>query len=118
MATNKYKQKRRPEKDGPMFELLHAIREYKSKELVLLVEKRTGQKINKSTIDNWRNNKTRYASTRTERLCLKAIDIVLLQVPKYRVPEVKALLNTEPIQIPLPRSVRVRDQRLRQIATH
>ena len=95
MAQVKYKQKRRPEKDTPMFELLHAIRNIKATELSEMIAKKTKQRVAPQTIRNWRNNKTRYASSRTERLALKAVNIQLMQIPENRIKEVQNLLKAQ-----------------------
>lgn len=97
MALANYKQKRKPERDTPMFELLHAIRDIKATELSRMIEKKTKERVAPQTIRNWRNNNTRYASSRTERLALAAVDISLLQIPKHKLREVKALLKADEI---------------------
>lgn len=95
MAKIKYRQKRKWERDTPMFELLHAIRDINATELSRIIEKKTKKTVAPQTIRNWRNNKTRYASSRTERLALAAVDISLLQIPKHKLNEVKALLRVD-----------------------
>lgn len=93
MAVVKYKQKRKIERDTPMFELLHAIKGINATELSDLIFKKTKQRVAPQTIRNWRNNKTRYASSRTERLALKAVNIQLVQIPQNRLKEVISLLK-------------------------
>lgn len=95
MANIKYKQNRKIERDTPMFELLRAIRDHSANEISALIFKKTKQRVAPQTIRNWRNNKTRYASTRTERLALKAMNIQLVQIPQNRLQEVQALLKIE-----------------------
>lgn len=77
-----------------MFDLLHAIRELKATEISTIIFKKTKQRVAPQTIRNWRNNKTRYASTRTERLALKAVDISLMQIPNESLDAVRFLLQS------------------------